>query len=111
METLPDIKTLSGFHKAITKHKPPLINSLKKTDGTFSTPGHDTAKVLTKAHFPKQRPLMKTTYSNTVIHSYEIHTADYNWISDELTVEAMSGFQAKKSPGPDGLKPIIFPYN
>ena len=40
----------------------------------------------------------------------EIHSAKYDWITDDLIVEAMSGFAAKKSPGPDGLKPIIFPH-
>ena len=54
LETLPDIQSLSNFHKAITKQKPPQINSLlkntwdrhskdadKKTlSGTKTTNGH-----------------------------------------------------------------------
>ena len=53
---------------------------------------------------------MKTTYSNKILQSCDIHTAKFDWITDELTMQAMMGFQAKKSPGPDGLKPIIFQH-
>ena len=33
-----------------------------------------------------------------------------DWINSNLIKEAMEVFQAKKSPGPDGLKPIIFEH-
>ena len=53
---------------------------------------------------------MQTTYSNRVINSCDIRNEKYDWINNELIVQAMAGFQAKKSPGPDGLKPVIFPH-
>ena len=107
LETLPDIKTLSNFHKAVTKERPPQINSLLKNDGSYSTPGTETAKTLIKKHFPAHTPLMSTNYSGRWIESHVIHGADYDWITEDLTKEAMAGFQAKKSPGPDGLKPCL----
>ena len=110
LETLPDIQSLSAFHKNVSRQKPPQINSLKKGDGTFSTPGQDTAKTLIKAHFPLHTALMKTTYSNKKIESLTIQTTVYDWINEDLIRQAMSGFQAKKSPGPDKLKPAIFPH-
>ena len=110
METLPDIQSLSNFHKNVSKQKPPQINSLRKLDGSYSIPGLDTAKTITKAHFPSQVPLMATTYSGKVLGSSEIMSANIDWVTDELIVQAMSGFQAKKSPGTDGLKPVIFQH-
>ena len=72
LETMPDIQTLSNFHKAISGQKPPQINTLKMKDGTFSIPGEDTAKTLTKVHFPHQVPLMKTNYSDKIMSEEEI---------------------------------------
>ena len=95
METLSDIQTLSAFHKSVTCKKTPQINSLKKTDGTYSMPGTDTAKTLTRTHFPLQTLLMKTLYSNHTAKSEEIHNADYEWITHDLIVQVMLGFQAK----------------
>ena len=35
----------------------------------------------------------------------------YNdWINKDRVSKALTGFKAKKSPGPDGIKPIIFPF-
>ena len=35
----------------------------------------------------------------------------YNdWINIHRVTKALGSFQAKKSPGPDGIKPIIFPH-
>ena len=33
-----------------------------------------------------------------------------DWINEDLIIPAKSGFQAKKSPGPDELQPVIFPH-
>ena len=110
LETLPDIQSLSSFHKNLATLKPPQINSLIKENKTFSTPGMDTAKTLTKTHFPAQVPLMPTNYSRKQTESKNIMSADYDWITEDLIIQAMNGFQAKKSPGPDGLKPVIFPH-
>ena len=110
LETLPDIQSLSSFHKNISRIKPPQINSLQKKDGSHSIPGEDTAKTLISTHFPAHTPLMKTTYSNKIIKSEEIRKARYDWITEDLIIQAMGGFQAKKSPGHDGLKPVLFPH-
>ena len=65
---------------------------------------------MTKAHFPHQTPLMKTNYSSRIAEREIIVDFPCDWITEDLTVLAMAGFQAKKSPGPDGLKPAIFPH-
>ena len=99
LEMMPDIQTLSNFHKNISKQKAPQINSLKKPDGTFSTPGLDTAKTLTRTHFPNQTPLMGTNYSRKEVLSSDIKNKEIDWITDDLICQAMMGFQAKNPPG------------
>ena len=42
--------------------------------------------------------------------SDQIKTSDTSWISQELIQQAFAGFKAKKSPGPDGIKPIAFQH-
>ena len=66
------------------------------TDGSISVPGDDPTRTLTKTHFSHQTPLMNATYSNRLMESSEIHALDYDWITDDLILQAMGGFQPKK---------------
>ena len=55
-------------------------------------------------------PLKKKTYSH-YIHNHhrvaEVEGRNFDIISDDLVRQAFSEFQSKKTPGPDGLKPVV----
>ena len=42
--------------------------------------------------------------------SEEVGRGLSGWINTELVKAALKKFKAKQSPGPDGLRPVIFPY-
>ena len=44
------------------------------------------------------------------ISKQELVTRYNDWISEEKIIAAFKGFESKKSPGPDGLKPIVLKH-
>ena len=64
-------------------------------------------KTFPNTHTPKTNP----EYNHTKITTTEITKPDYKpWITQTHVRRVLLKFKAKKSPGPDKLKPIIFKY-
>ena len=66
-----------------------------------------------KKHFPSHThthtPKINPEYNHTKIITTEITKPDYTpWIIQAHVSRVLLKFKAKKSPGPDKLKPIIF---
>ena len=61
-------------------------------------------------HFPSATPVKPTVYSNKKVTRAEITNYKPDWITPEKVKKALLGFQSKKSPGTDGLKPIVFKH-
>ena len=54
---------------------------------------------------------MRVTYNNRKNCSIAALNDKYNdWITEPLLVQALAGFNKKKSPGPDGIKPLLFEH-
>ena len=77
----------------------------------YKRQGQETLDTLINTHFPQATDKIKKKYSsqNSFSRSY-ILSKNEDWISIDLIREAMAIFQSKKSPGPDGFKPVIFEY-
>ena len=86
------------------------MGTLEKPDGTITQPGSDTLEYLLTQHFPSATAVKPTNYSNNKITRTEILNYKPDWITTERVKKALLGFQSKKSPGTDGLKPIIFKH-
>ena len=87
------------------------INTLTRADGTTTDPGSETISLLTSTHFPAATDVRHVTYNNRrnaptadILKKYD------GWINPQLIRQALAGFEKKKSPGPDGLKPLIFEH-
>ena len=93
----------------IQKKRRNKINTFIKDNGGSTNPGQETLDTLINTHFPQATEKIKKKYSsqNSFSRSY-ILSKNEDWISIDLIREAMAIFQSKKSPGPDGIKPIIF---
>ena len=64
---------------------------------------------LIKAHFPKAEPVKVVKYSvDKAIAMREVAHLYDEWISIGKIKESFDGFEKKKSPGPDGIKPVVF---
>ena len=110
-ESLQTTKEVSALVKLAQRNDRSDINTLTKEDGSSTAPGKETVDLLTSTHFPAASNLKHVTYNNR----RNLPTADINnkyqdWISIPLVQRALLGFEKKKSPGPDELKPLIFDY-
>ena len=87
------------------------IHSLDKEDGNASTPGKETLELLVKTHFPH------TTHRKRYKYTLEgnIELANFfgkyeDWVTKSTIKKALRNFKSKKSPGPDGYRPVIFKH-
>ena len=86
------------------------LGTLEKPDGSITQPDSDTLEYLLTQHFPSATPVKPTVYSNKKVSRAEIMDYKPDWITPERVKKALLGFQSKKSPGTDGLKPIVFKH-
>ena len=87
------------------------INVLTKEDGTSTDPGTETIDLLTETHFPAATNIKHVTYNNRRnLPTEEIQAKYGDWIDVHKITRALAGFEKKKSPGPDGLKPLVFEH-
>ena len=110
-ETLQTEKEMASLARLAQREERREINVLIKQDGTASQPGKDTIDVLTSTHFPAATQPVHVTYNNRRNCSAEMLNDKYtDWINPGLIRKALDGFEKKKSPGPDGIKPLIFEH-
>ena len=110
-ECIQSEKEMASLAKAAQWEEKREINVLTKPDGTSTDPGQETIDLLTSTHFPAATSQTHVTYNNRRNLDTEIINGKYNdWIDETKIKTALEGFEKKKSPGPDGMKPLIFEY-
>ena len=108
-EKLGDIKSMATFVDSISKPKTPSIGTIQRLDGSYTLPGTETLKALADIHFPshcvapRQTSMQAFTYQDVV-------DSNCDWISHDRITKAFNDFKAKKSPGTDGIKPIVLKH-
>ena len=102
---------MSKHIKSLSEQICPQIGSIVKPDGTHSLIGKDTHDIIMNSHFPQNTELKSTSYQNhlTVLSSDLTYLYD-TWLSLNKIKLALNSFKDKKTPGPDGMKPIIFKH-
>ena len=68
------------------------------------------SSIVLSYHYSQNNVVLENPKQKYVGFSKDLRETKIDWISNDLIKLAMQGFQAKKSPGPDGLKPIVFQY-
>ena len=87
------------------------INVLTKPDSTSTDPGQETIGMLTNTHFPAATDVKHVTYNNRRNIAVDDLGEKYkDWIDVDKIKAALAGFEKKKSPGPDGIKPLVFEH-
>ena len=99
---------MNRFRKIIERHINIQMGTLEKPDGSITEPGQETLHHLTSAHFGKATKHEATIYEdNKYITLDEVKDWKPNWISASKLELAIHQFKNKKSPGPDGLSPLV----
>ena len=110
-EMIPDEAKMAKHIKNLSEQIAPQIGSVTKIDGTNSLIGKDTHDSIMKAHFPYHTELKSTVYQkDKSISTAELEQKFKSWLSLDRIKLALNSFKDKKTPGPDGMKPIVFKY-
>ena len=110
-EKIDSLEGINKFRKIIEKHVSKKVGTLERNDGSMTEPGSDTLQHLAETHFTSAQPLKKTVYNENVEKTQdEIHNWNPKWVNLALIKIALKQFHNKKSPGPDGIKPIVLKY-
>ena len=110
-EKMDSLEGINKFRKIIEKHVSKKVGTLERNDGSMTDPGSDTLQHLAETHFTSAQPLKETVYNESIEKTQEeIHNWNPKWINLALIKIALKQFHNKKSPGPDGIKPIVLKY-
>ena len=110
-ESLQTEKDMASLAKLAQREDRQEIGVLNKEDGSTSTPGKETIELLTNTHFPAATNRQHVTYNNRkACLTTSLEDKYTEWITTHLIKQALDGFEKKKSPGPDGIKPLIFSH-
>ena len=110
-ESIQSEKEMASLTKLAQREERREINVLTKADGSTTDPGKETIDLLTSTHFPAATETKRVTYNNRRnIDSELLRTKYGDWITQAKIKEALAGFEKKKSPGPDEIKPLLFDY-
>ena len=104
-------KEVANLVKLAQRSETSEINTLTRPDNSSTAPGKETIDLLTSTHFPAATNTKHVTYNNRRnLATLEINNKYKDWITIPLVQRALLGFEKKKSPGPDGIKPLLFEY-
>ena len=107
------MKEIARLTKLLNKKDRNLVTVFDRENDTNETTevGEETLKKLLDTHFAKATEVPHRKYTSEVaITREQINNSFRDWINADVIKEALESFNSKKSPGPDGLKPIIFKY-
>ena len=113
--TLKDNDRMASLAKTLQKKERSKLHTLRKPDGSMTEPGKETLDLLFRTHFPASTPLRGVQYcseqsARILFRTSYIQETNCHWINETLLDKAMKKFNKKKSPGPDGIKPIVFEH-
>ena len=110
-ETVADEEAMAKKIKNLTTSIQPKVTTLKLPSGQYTEIGKETCEEMMTKHFPTHTPKTNPEYNRTKVITTEITKPDFKpWITQAHVRRVLLKFKAKKSPGPDKLKPIIFKY-
>ena len=112
VECTKDVNEMAKLNRIIQEGERNNVNVFEKDDGSCTEPGKETLSYLINTHFPSSTDLIHIKYNSSDPHPLlDTVRGNYDkWINLPLLEEALGGFENKKSPGPDGLKPFIFEH-
>ena len=104
---ISSISDMNKFRKIVQTTTRVTLGTLHKGNGEYTIPGEDTIDYLSRIHFTKATPLRKTSKTGRFINKRSVLSWDESYLTISKIKEAISGFKSKKSPGTDGIHPLV----
>ena len=87
------------------------VTVLEKEPEGLTEVGDETLDKLLKTHFKAMTEIEHIKYnSNKITPTADISSLYDDWINVDKVKLALEGFEGKKSPGPDEIKPLVFKH-
>ena len=100
----------SRLLRSLDKRERTLVDAFQTPDGGWTSPGTETSQYLLDAHFPQNQVASQPFFEHDHHSVISIASRHLDIATPSLVREALSVFQSKKSPGPDGFKPVLFDH-
>lgn len=104
---MSDLTYMNKFRKIVQGSEQVKLGTLTKDNGEQTKPGEDTIEYLSKIHFNKATALKATPIRPDRVQKTQL----LNWENDIITKEKVSAafkaFKVKKSPGTNGINPLV----
>ena len=107
VETQNSTESINKLRKILEINAKNTLGILNKGDGGTTKPGTDTLKFLLNTHFPAVTETLETEYTEYKISTETVHELQETWLTTTQLRKVFNIFKNKKSPGPDGLRPIV----
>ena len=110
-ENIDSIQGMNTFRKILENRCAVKLGTLEKPDGSTTDPGEDTLNFLLQTHCPTATPIKNTVYDQyKSVPKARILSWNPPWLTKDKLSLALKQFHNKKSPGPDGLRPIALKH-
>ena len=109
-QDIGNISEMNMFRKIIQSTNRVSLGTLKKGDEEYTIPGEDTIDYLSKVHFKKATALRGTPKSRVTTTRRQVLEWDDCYLTTDKIQEAINSFKSKKSPGTDGIHPLVLQH-
>ena len=110
-ENIDSTHGINAFRKILEARPAVRMGTFEKPDGSLTDPGTDTLQHLLDTHCPTATPIQPTQYNKyKSIPKARVTAWTPSWLTTDKLLLAIKQFQNKKSPGPDGLRPIALKH-
>ena len=110
-ENIDSTHGINAFRKILEARPTVRMGTFEKPDGSLTDPGTDTLQHLLDTHCPTATPIKSTQYDKyKSIFKARVAAWTPSWLTLDKLLLAIKQFQNKKSPGPDGLRPIALKH-
>lgn len=105
-ESLENTNETARLRKILVK-EPIIPNYIRKEDGTWADSCQETLDTLMSVHFPGSQPASDKPTKRAKKGSQELWNLARNIVTEEKMIWAIKLFDPHKSPGPDGIRPMM----
>ena len=110
-EEVNSISEGARLQRILRRDETIMVGTLKDEDGEFASTGKDVMEILAKTHFPGAIDTNSNEGQHFIGSVKRIHRNQWTYAKNVINHEkvrwAISTFKPLKSPGPDGIMPIM----
>ena len=110
-EEIDSVSEGARIQKILRRDEPIMVGTLKDEDGSFANTGKEVMEIMAKNHFPGSRDIQSNDGQHFIGSNKRVGRSQWAYAKNILNQNnvrwAITTFKPLKSPGPDGIMPIM----